>query len=89
MSLERAYVNCERCYLIGSSTKGTTLSEDAEKRAGSSSLWEARNEAMRALEATIAGSSDLEETAREGLKASMRCDFKTRYIVHIVERLRI
>jgi hypothetical protein len=49
MSIQRAYVNCERCYKIAERKGYKNFNESIED----DQLFTARNEAMKALEETI------------------------------------
>ena len=90
MSYERACINCERCYnLAQHHIKDNNSFQDEEVRESQalsyilrdSILYEARNQAMMAIEQTVArqGSAD------QVLHACRFCDFSKPSIVHAVE----
>ena len=92
MSLQRACVNCERCYnlaQIDAKTRYTNLYDN-------DLLYEARNEAMKALEHvtdTIPFSQAKEMNPSPGviafkaLQACSLCDYSSPKIVETVENL--
>lgn len=93
MSLERAFVNCRRCYTLASqiakdwaSSAHPPASETIPReQARSEPLWTARNEAMRALEQEITKTSHYDyETASAALKACVTCTYKAPMIGNLI-----
>jgi len=93
MSLQRAYINCNRCFEIARfgeyRTRKKTYSDSISR---DSSLWEARNEAMKALEEQIVnwrvyrtGDSHAIE-AKKMLDVCMNCDYSKPKIKEIVTK---
>jgi len=100
MSLERARVNCERCYVIASKITRTKLDKsdpDEDPYVASDQLYAARNEAMKALEdsqrdcrALVSELGvKLEQTesgvATAALRACGRCTYHSPKIVNVID----
>lgn len=79
MSLERAAVNCQRCFKIASDRKESNSDKDLPlARIYDNDLWTARNEAMRALEHCIEHSTASEMSDLNNvLKACADCDYSS------------
>jgi hypothetical protein len=97
MSLQRAYVNCKRCYELSKDDAPVAIRTDDQ-------LYHARNEAMRALEHAMdslnvgyatqnkaaqgALKEDflaLETTANEALTICMKCDYSGPSIADFID----
>jgi hypothetical protein len=91
MSLERAYVNCERCHGLAKKEidKSTIVLQynDPETRKKllyeNDQVYEARNEAMKALEDAIIY-SDNGSIEGKALESCRGCDYSLPKIVEIV-----
>ena len=91
MSLERAYVNCERCFAIAGAFLEPTEEERVKRAYRDKDVSQARNEAMRALEeekreiADSTNSNLYVEIAQEALKACRGCDYSSPRICETIK----
>ena len=84
MSLERACVNCERCFGLVSSFV-VIVQENVVKLAYSNDqIYQARNEAMKALE-EFAKLGDYSSLATKALEACRKCDYSSPRIADITK----
>jgi hypothetical protein len=80
MSYQRAVVNCRRCLSLGNKGFFNESYDSKIDRLRDEHLWEARNEAMKALE-DIEGLPEKEKA----LSACMNCQYKKAEIAEIFD----
>ena len=95
MTYQRAVVNCRRCYALAcQETKANVIRQDGELERNlvdKDSLWQARNEAMKALEQEMISHSFFgtpQQSIQEihkALTACMNCTYKKPEIAELFD----
>ena len=88
MSIQRAKINCQRCYEFAEEEGPEHNQYNLDNRIYNDNLWEARNEALRALESAKRDSTEKFSIPRviDALNECVRCDYSKPSIRRYIEK---